>query len=416
MISDRPEIVQQGFPDVEAVVELLNEAYDGWGNERYLRWKYDHHPDYDPEEHVFSIEIDGELVAFVRITYKELASNGQTVPVYVIGDAAVATDYQGQGLYSHLHSRAMEYIYQDRATKAVSYNQKNNQTFEANLNRGREFRELPLKIRILSPAKVLKHYAHLVTDELPVPDQFTNIVGDRIYFRTATGVVHLNELLDTTPYYNLDTDRSLGISLSDRAVIQLVETVTNRNTRKLFVKPFALLGSGEISLRNGQYEQATSSCGEVRTDINIVHRESVSETELDEILGLYSSDEPSFRRTSEDIRHLLSFPESDVLLAKRDGDITGYAVVGRYENGGLLKGSVLEHRVASDQEYSVLLGEVEQVARKREYDLISILSERSPGGLWASLQCEVMMWEPSSGLNDYRLLFENANISLYDVV
>lgn len=403
--------IRQGIAEKEDVLALLNEAYDDWGDLAYFDWKYDAYPDYAPE-HVFHTRIDGELAAFRRVFYKELVDGDRTTPVFVLGDTAVGLDYRGRGLYSDLHSRTLEFSARRNAAKAMTFNRKTNLTFKANLDRGWDYRELPLKMRIFSPDLVLEQYANLVIDDLPVVDSAAKLIGDRIHVNTTTGTVRLSDFVDSGERTGSMT-RSVGPTLSDRTVARLVEGVSNREVSGLVDRPFEILASRGIwNGRKG--ENGLSYRRPSGTSYQVTHRRSVSESTIGELVDLYDPNDPSFRRTEADIRHIVRYPERDVLLARRDGELLGYAVLGTRSNGPVLEGRLLEVRAEHDDVFDALIDEAERMAIDRDCDLLIVLSEREMGELWAAIDQQVMMWtdldSPSNGSMDaYR-------VSLYDIV
>ena len=92
--------------DIEASVELLQAAFDGWPGQPidvtpadHLRWKLEAPGPFPARAHL--LEVDGRLVAlgiYLARTYRLL---GTPHRVLETGDAAVHPDRQGQGLYKH---------------------------------------------------------------------------------------------------------------------------------------------------------------------------------------------------------------------------------------------------------------------------------------------------------------------------
>lgn len=409
--------VRTGLPSEQEILALLNEAYSGWGNYEYFRWKYNEFPDYDPSNHVFYIRSDAELAAFRRIFHKEVTAGPETSRVDVLGDTAVGTDHRGQGFYSSLHSRTMEYSERNDATRAVTYNRKGNITFEANLDRGWRFRELPLRIRILSPSIVLKQYAELVVDDLPMLERIADVVGQRFHVTTSDGNVNLHELVGTGDVHT--GTRSIGPTLSDRAITRLVETASasEKGVFELGVQGVRLVASGDVGLWQGGDTGDKFGSGSNRSsNITVTRQREVTDKEIEELHGLYDRSNPSFRRAREDIRHLTRYPGCEILITKRNRSVTGYAVLSPRENDGIIEGRVLELQTDGNDEYGVLINEIEQASIDRGFDLILLLSERSPGELWASIDKQVIMWTDFEQNESCPLDRDDCRISLYDVL
>ncbi|ELY42685.1 GNAT family N-acetyltransferase [Natronorubrum bangense] len=401
----------------EDVVALLNEAYNGWGNEDLFTWKYDEYPDYEPKEHTFSISIDGELAAFRRVFYKELTSGSNTIPVYALGDTAVSGDYQGQGLYSKLHSHTMEYSSESDCKKAITYNRKGNITYNANLDRGWEYRALPLQLRILSPKPVLKTYASLVVDEIPAITSIADLIGDRLHIQTTDGRLTLSELVrkDTKP-----ACQSIGPGLSDTGVMRYVETVNSDGTGIVDIlrESIKLIAGGHITVRSPSSRSSKSSIEASQQDgmeIDLVKDIIPAKIDLDEIVQLYDQDVTSFRRTREDIEHIVGYPGADLLVARREGNLIGYAVLGPRENDGVVEGRILESQSVDDNTLLSLIGAAEQRAINRGFDLILVFSERDFGDKWATIDRQVIMWDELEQTDTQPLKDTNLQISLYDV-
>jgi len=399
--------LHQGVPHRAETLSLLNEAYDGWGTSDYFRWKYDLYPDYLPETHGFYIEADGDLAAFRRAFYKEVVGPTRTSSVFVLGDTAVHPAYRGQGLYSRLHEETMAFSDRQGAQRVTTFNRKTNLTYEANLDRGWQYRELPLEIRILSPDVVLRQYAALAIGDHPVVDTVADRLGDRIRLSTSDGTVSLRECVTS----ETDTERlplSVELPLSDRALVGLIDLACSDTIEPLGPLVDGWLHGDGRSGRADSREQATDDAYRVRC------KQSVSTAEFESIIGLYDPDTVSFRRTATDIRHILQYPDCDVVLVTREAELVGYAVVGSRSNGNVLEGRVLELRVDHEAAFDVLTDEIERLAADRGYDLVIVFSERSPGELWASVDQQVLMWTDLEGSS--APLVDSCRISLYDVV
>jgi GNAT superfamily N-acetyltransferase len=405
---------QTGKVDQSRVLSLLNESFEDWGDKELFQWKYNEYPGYDPDEHAFSITIDGELAAFRRVFRKELVVDGETVPIHIYGDTAVAPKYQGRGLYSELYERTKEYSEQSDAKYVAAFNRKGNLTFDANLERGWSYRTLPLQLRILSPKAVLETYASLITDQLPAIHSLANLIGNRLHVSTSDGRLTVEEIVTNSTG---SADQSVGPALSDTAVTRYVEAVsTDGNTiTDLVVSSAQLAANGHISV--GRPTESTTLTFGSAEPVDSSIQQAVAENELDELVSLYDVNS-SFHRTREDIEHIIQYPDSDVVLARRDGAIVGYAVLGSYKNGGVIEGRVLEIQTDGDSEgvFSPLIARVESRAIERGFDLILILSDTCLGKQWASIDQQVLAWNELEQTNNHSVQYESPRITLYDIV
>jgi hypothetical protein len=209
------------------------------------------------------------------------------------------------------------------------------------------------------------------------------------------------------------TTRSVGPTLSDRAVVRLVERVSNREISGIADRPFEILASR--SIWNGRFARAESpERRPSETTCQVTRQRSVSESTFEELVDLYDPNDPSFRRTGADIRHIVRYPDRDVLLARRDGELLGYAVLGTRSNGPVLEGRVLEIRAERDGVFDALIDEAERTAIDRGCDLLIVLSEREMGELWAAIDQQVMMWTDLDSASNGSM--DAYRVSLYDIV
>jgi len=146
-----------------------------------------------------------------------------------------------------------------------------------------------------------------------------------------------------------------------------------------------------------------------------VHRKQLLSTaEFEAALGLYNQQTTSFRRKPTDIRHILRYPDCDVVLVILAGEYVGYAVVGPRSNGEILEERVLELRVDHDEIFDLLIEEIEQVSADRGYDIILVFTDRQIGDLWASVDRQAIMWRDLD--QSAPPLVDSCEISPYDVV
>ncbi|MWV40039.1 GNAT family N-acetyltransferase [Natrialba sp. INN-245] len=372
----------------DEVLSLLNEAYDDWGDEEYFRWKYDQYPEYDPEEHTFAV-VDDELAAFRRVFRKELVYEGESVTTFVLGDTAVAPDHQGQGLYSNLHERTTNYCEDVGAEATITYNNADNVTFKANRKRGWEFSVLPLRLYVHSYETVLSQYAEMALPDGTAIDPVVDRIGDRFVLEVDGRRVPIASIFGTerTP----DSLR-LEVSASPRAVARFVEAASNGQIARTIPTAARLFASGDLSLTGGGNRAPSNG----RADgVDVLEPDAVSDEERETMVELHRlsrAGAPTFRRDLHDVEHLLSYPGADVLVARQDSDIVGFAVVGPYENDGVLEARVLDLVAPSETIYRRLVTRIERHTATAGYDLLVMMSDRDPGAEWASIERQTIMW------------------------
>ncbi|MDG5761556.1 GNAT family N-acetyltransferase [Natronococcus sp. A-GB1] len=404
-----------GEIDQSQVLSLLNESFGDWGDEELFQWKYDEYPGYDPDEHAFSITVGDELAAFRRIFRREFVVDGETIPIHIYGDTAVAPKYRGQGLYSELYERTKAYSKQSDAQYIGAFNRRGNLTFDANLERGWSYRTLPLRLRILSPKAVLETYASLITDDLPLIDSVAEQIGHRFHVGTSDGPLSLDQIVTSG---SGSDKRSVGPALSDTAVTEYVEAVSTDGStiRDLLTTSARLAANGDISIGRSS-SSTTLTYEDTPGEVDVTVREAVSEADLEPLTTL-SGDAPSFRRTREDVNHLIQYPNSDLIFARRNGALVGYAIVVPYENDGVIEGRVLEIQTKDDDRavFNALINQIESRALKREFDLLLILSEKEIDNQWAAVDQQVLVWDELEQADRKPLQRGNIHVSFYDIV
>lgn len=387
--------VERGVPDIGEVVSLLNDAYDIWGTEELFEWRYDECPDYDAEEHTFHIYKSDDLAAFARVTYKELFSENNPYPAFVLGDAGVIPEHQGQGLYSQLHQERIQYCEGNAASMIFTFTRKGNIPFEVNQNRGWQYRELPLHIRILSPTEVIPNYAQLVTEDSKWLRRLIGLLGSRVTLKLSDGELALGELIDGSPSVKR---LNLSFYISDYGVQRLVEVASNDPSLGALVKSgLTLLLEGEISPFDRDHQ---TSFEESETKFEIVRSKELefSDDEFEEIMGLYdtffSQYDLSFRREREDLEHLLSHPGLvENIRIWGQGALVGFAPVAFHPGSDSNELRVLDLVYATDDVKDALLSQIVQCGVEYHADLISLFSSGVQSKEWAAIQKQVIMWE-----------------------
>lgn len=416
--------VETGIPSTAAVHSLLNQAYEGWGTQEHFHWKYNEYPGYSPADHAFHVMIDGELGAFRRLFERELAAEAGTVPVAVLGDTAVSPAYRGRGLYSKLHSRTMEYSRENGAERAITFNRQKNVTFEANRDRGWGFATLPLQLRIISPTTVLPSYTSRLVEDDATIEQILELVGHRIDIDVSNGRIPLAELLPSADRSITDS-RSLGIGLTDRALARLTETAGRNGepASRLGLEVLKLVLSREITpfrTSDGFSESLRRTYDSLRlsmqNELTIVPGDDVADRTLTEICDLFDRSQRTFRRSRADVRHMLRYPDPEAVIIKRDGTVTGVAILGSWTDGQITEGRVLDVVTDRQSDYWPLMAAVERRAIERGSDIVVALSKHDLGDYWARIDRQVVMWKSLSRSKPAQSAVDARGISLYDVI
>lgn len=409
--------VENGIPDQDSVLELLNSAYDGWGDESHFDWRYGCYPEYSEDEHTYHISDGNTVAAFRRATYKELEFEGVMVPFYILGDTAVASGYRGQGLYSKLHEVTTNYCADEKEVPFVmTFNRKGNVTFAANRDRGWKYFTLPLYLRIFDPTVVLPHYADLALEDKPRIKRLLSILGSRISVTTSSDEISLGEIIQ--PDRNSDKELTMSVSISDRAISELVEQVSNdQSISGLLKRSLSLLQDREVSLvgdPKDEYDQENSS----RSTVTVERVDALSDAQLEEIIGLYDHYDVTMRRDRVDVEHMLNHPHLfDILIAKEHGRIVGFAPLAFHSGSSIREARVLDVVYEDESIFDLLLETVEQSARENDADLVAVLSDSDPGEYWITIDRQVLMWDQlhASEVNEDKLEARGVHVGFFDI-
>lgn len=387
--------VERGVPDVDEVVSLLNNAYDGWGTKELFEWRYDNCPDYDPEEHTFHILEDDELAAFRRVTFKELITSDRIMPLYVLGDTAVAPEHQGKGLYSQLHEETTTYCAEDGVTTVFTFNRKGNITYKANKKRGWSYRELPLHLCILSPSAVIPNYAQLIVEDSKWLQKVIRMFGPRIALKMSDGQIALGELDGISQDIKKP---NITLHISDAGVKRLVEVASNdASVKNLLTTGISLLRGGDISFWNTS-QSITFDEPDFDFEIDRTETGEFSNEELEEVLTLYTSFlskyDLSFRRNRIDLNHMLSHPELvEVLRVRNDGALVGFAPIAFHPANDANELRVLDFVYTGKKAVDAMITQIQQTGIEYGADFISVFSTGALQSQWASIQKQVIMWD-----------------------
>lgn len=384
--------IQTGLPNRDHILEFLNKSFEEWGDEDYFQWKYDCYPGFDPNEHCYYMHQNG-LIAFRRVFPKELIVDGRCIRTSVLGDTAVHKDYRGDGLYSKLHARTNKYCHNTNSEIFITYNNIDNITFKTKKERGWFHSVLPLKLFIHSYSTVFEQYTDLVLSDDSLLLNILETVGDRLVLQMPNEQVVISDILGND---NPETKKQLRIAAEPRAIARLIERVSNDSIVWTLITGVHLLLSGEISVLGKTAEHHYSS---PYLGVDVIDPTEFSTSDLKSIRELYRlsrAGKSSFRREIQDINHLLSYPNSDAVVVRKGSELMGFAVVGPYENDGVLEARVLDIIAPSDEIYRRLVKKIERYTADQGYDLIVMVSDQDLGPEWAAIDRQVIMWnEPN---------------------
>ena len=355
----------------ESLHELLNTAFDGWGDESYFRFKYTDFPGYDPVEHDFLVERDGRVVAARRVFVKHLVTgDGRSRPVHVHGGAVVHPDYRRQGLFTDLVNESRAYSRAAGSPVVMTFNRRGKLSTQAHMRRDWQYRTLPLHIRPLSPEPLIAEHADDILPEYPGVDYATSLVG---------------------------------------AVARLV-------------LPAWAIGRGIEFATSGTVTRPITSYGR---DVPRGDDAAIRPFEPDDIAAvseLFDDElrrfDLAFARDREHVEHMVGYDRSESVVAVREGDVVGFASVGSIDRGEHLEARVFDLVHTTDAVGDRLVEWVETSARRRGADVISILRNERPGPEWASLRTDLVMWDYLQDRDEWHPLLTDGKwrITAYDVV
>jgi len=394
--------IKQGVPDTEETLALLNEAFGDWGDGDRLQWRYNEYPGYE-ETHTFHITVDGDLAAFRRIFEKEIVTSSQTnYDFFVLGDTCVSPDHRGEGLYSALHEETISVCKNQQKDFSCTFNLVGNITYEANLDRGWQYRTLPVRLRVLSPETVLPQYAQRALNEDSLAATLLDQYGHRIELSVADSCLSARDLLHNNDERS-SSSGALTVPLPDSVVTTLVEVASSDDVLQPLrrrVKPTA--------------DPAVPDT--ITTSSHTPPFQTAFIEEIDEFYASFLADyNLHFRREQTDIEHMLIHPYlTAIITAERNGDLVGAAPICLDTNEGVLEVQVLDIATHTKTAFTALMNRIEILAGKNDADLIVAITDQDPGPTWATVDRQVMMW------NEYEtdtspLLDESLHVGLYDV-
>ncbi len=355
-----------------ALHELLDVGFEGWGDEAYFRFKYTDFPGYDPDVHDFLVERDGEVVAARRIFSKHLDVSGrdQPRPVHVHGGAVVHPGYRRQGLFTDLVERARTDSRHAGSPVVMTFNRRGKISTEAHMQDEWEYRTLPLHILPLSPGRLIEEHA-----ERWLPD----VKGVSV----ATGVARATTRLAAPRWM----------------VARAIELATSGHvTRPLVRSAQRPVPDDGITLR----PYATADC------------ERVVEL-FDAELAAW---DVAFARGPDQIRHMVGYDHGDAVVAVRGETVVGFACLGLIHQRDQTEARVFELLYGDETVGDRLLEWVVKTAQSRDADVVSLVHEERPGPNWASLRTDLVMWDRLQETSTVPQLLASGDwrITGYDVV
>ena len=393
MAEMEPPQVRTGLPDRGAVLELLNDAYDGWGTPELFAWKYEQYPGFDPNRHCYWIERDGEVGAFRRIFERPVVSAGRECSLFVLGDTAVSPDHQGEGLYSALHQVTTEAV----ADQGVvgTFNRVGNLTFDANRKRGWTYRTLPLRLHVRDYSRVVSTYATNVVSQDSAADRVMR-GADRLFdVRTSNG-----QSVALAPGAT-DGEGVVPLWVPERVIDGAIGVASA--SRPLDSVRTRFVGGGS----------STRTRTEVEAEIEIQSDgASVAASELRQTVD---DQTPTFQRDTAAIEHLLAYPDAVTVLVRTGDDLVGWAIVGGKPDGSITEGRVLAAHWTRDGCLDALTEGIACVGDRRDFDL---LVGCLPGDVsdWIPVERQVLMWDPETSTERESTMLRNARIGLADTL
>jgi len=364
-------VVQQGVPEQEQLVDILQQCFDGPRSHDHVAWKYDQFPDFE-DEHVFFVsDPRGNVVALRRLFYKQIRVGGEQIETFIGGDSCVVPAYRGMGLFSELLSTSMEFEQRVGRDLSLSFNQHGGRTFGSKRRRDWNYQSLPLFVRVFTPELVFPQYCKLVVQS----DTLRSLIGSKPF---------------TTMYRYLP----------DTLVAALVEAASTNNPLSA-VDRFPTRRSAD---RNGTIETLSES-----------HHDGT----VTELLELYQQQSRSyaaqFRRDREDIEHMLSHPcLEDVLRVYDEEGLAGVAILIGRPMDPIKEGRVLDLVAKNSRTHQQLIKRIELAARDANMDLLSMVSRRDPLDNWARVDKQVMMWKAHTELPPIDT--ESTLLGFYDIL
>jgi len=408
------EIMNDDTPKKQ-IVDFLNSEHDGWGSIQYYEWKFDKFPDYK-KEHTFYIKDGEDIVAFRRAVLKELCIDNNNIQVIIWAYAAVSEKSRGQGLFSKIRDFSNDKIDTRHSSIEMSVVSKINIPFKSKVKKGWEYRDLPYYFKILSTKKVLKDY---LDDFIGKNYHLTTLIeklGKYVVLKIEEEKINLNVLAESEK----SSFFKFKIEITQNQLKRFVESYKKSKSLKE-----TIINSIKIFLdKDSRENDRKAKRGVTDYDFEIVHKNSLSETEKGELYNIYSKtlnlEDISFRRDQEDIEHMLDYPHlKDIILIKKD-EIQAFAVLGDYFRTNMLELRVLDMRWTNRDAFQLLTKEIEKTGEKTGADLIISLSNEDLGPTWIKLNSNALLWDiPDNEMkNKYNEILKTSplKVGFYDLL
>ncbi|GEM_PF-3553296 len=405
--------IKNQYPPEGKLLVLLNDSYGNWGDEKYLRWKYDRYPDYKPEHNYF-IEEDGKLIAFTRMFYRELISKDDELSVITWGDTAVHEGYRGKGIYSKLKTTRTKS--EDDNDVIMAFSKKGNIPYHVHLKDGWEHKELPKYLRILSPSKVFKVYTEPLFEGSRYLNLLVNIIGDKITLNFSDDSVRLSEFISKQ---SQEKDKIFDIEFRIRTkeLGDMIQSFLENDHKNMVNTASKILVSCKIE--DDIRDIRTNSFRDYETIVkNRLNKEDIKELKILYPKYLKSFDF-YFRREQKDIEHILNCPRLVKIISLwKNNSMVGVAMIAESKRQDIQKYDVLDMAYIGQNEFEILTKEIEKLAIKEDADLISMISSNKPSDRWVPIRNGMAMWETFSEKKGLKKALKNSKwmISHYDVV
>lgn len=349
---------------------LLSDAFDGWGSDDYFAWKYTQYPDYDPSADNFTIRNDAGRVVAARRVFRHtlLTPNGESVSTHIHGGTAVAEAYRGRGYYTDLLD-ASTTMSEREADWLCTFNRAGKITTKHHKKNGWNWLPLPVYALVISPSRIYSHY-----------------ISNKEF---------ISQLSSRLSAFDRKFTANQVISKSVASIAGWLYG-NSKNTQS----------SGDTPTQNKPQASSSDSLGTERTEPLLEYSVQrltgpISESAaraVHERLQTQLTDRYHFDRSIERVKHCLSYPKSNLFVAREEptGKLLDFVIVGTIEKDGLTESRVLEQSWSHPSVTRQLFEAVARESRNIGADVIVAASTVQPGPHWVRLGTEYMMWPPTT--------------------